>query len=278
MHSTWLDLRGVFLNGFTSLTGREHFRQLLAELIERAIPTLVPKFVGYSICGMLAELTHHDVDRSVRARELSAWIDRARALGMRVEIHFPRRLLIVHSSEEELGFQWNVPELADLPPSFAEITVNIEYRTTQPIEVSPYVIPIPHLFQAETRRKYAAIPTLGHLLAVATADRRYLPSIQSMHELIPLLVLGLARIPSAILPFYGFPPRHGSPELRALSDRAAAWLADAMPSEMLRGHIAEAALHAFVTNLLRGEDEEEVLLAATEDDSEPPQLLNGGEL
>ena len=188
-----------------------------------------------------------------RAREVCALIDRASALGIRVNIQQDAQQVEVAVTESHSGFAWDVPGLATLPRSLAEFALPLLYRASgsQVDDLAlPFVVPVPYVFQAEVLGRYAAIPTLGHLLAAATADRRYILAVESMHESVPLLLLALLQVPGTLLPFVAYPPLPGTIELSELSLRAAAWLARALPSAILSGHPAEMALHQLVVRLL----------------------------
>jgi hypothetical protein len=118
------------------------------------------------------------------------------------------------------------------------------------------MVPIAAVFQAG-RGRYPTIPTLGHLMAAATADRRYVYALESVHEIVPLLVLALVQVSPAASPHPVFPPRRGTPEGHDVCERAASWLARALPSGMLDRHDAEQALHDLTVSLLGWGDEDD---------------------
>ena len=263
MRKIWTELRRELTN---PTTGTEHEKRLqlwLSDLLERAMPQLVPKFVGYAAASMLVRLAGRTADRSVGAREAHAWIEKARVLGVEIRVSPPPSPPSVSANAvgSPMGFEWPAPQLAALPTEFLYLLDSNLYRPSgaQVSDVDlPFVVPIVPVFQAGTAaRPYPAIHTLGHLMAAATADRRYVHALESAHQIVPLLVLALVQLPSVALPHPAFPPRLGTSEWRDVFGRAASWLARALPSGALNGHPAEDALHALTVRLLRGGDDNE---------------------
>lgn len=252
MERDWKALVDSIREGSTESSVLELRRYLLAGLIENALAQLIPKFIGYTLVDMLTDLVEGASGHSERAREVWDWIDRSRALG--IEVNIQPSQVVVSLKDAVDGFSWDLPELSRLPPSFVALTHPVLFRPSgsaiHELALS-FLVPVPLIFQAETTQRYAAIPTLGHLASAATGDFRYILSVASMHEIVPLLVVALLQLPRALLPFPGYPPLPETPEIRELSLNAATWLSRALPSAALRGHPAEEAIHRLVIRLLR---------------------------
>jgi hypothetical protein len=195
------------------------------------------------------------VNRSLVARECAAWIDKARQIGVVVMIQpNPHRVVAVLAGTED-GFEWFVPELEDFPIDLLESVHPFVYRAGGALVSElrvPFAVPIPAPFQVggAANIDYPSIPTLGHLIAAASADRQFVHAIQSAHQLVPLLVGALTQIPASALPYGGFPAVSERSEVREVSQRAAGWLARTLPSPILADHPSESAIHDLVVRLL----------------------------
>ena len=246
MSDVWHVLRPL-LRRQPSRESLQEFEELLALLIESMFPKLVHKFVGYAAFDMLRAIEQQRADRGEAARALGAWMDRAAAIGIHVQL---RPSLIVGLRGTSIGYEWPALELGQMSDELLESLAPILYRTSGDVlsEFSvPFVVPIPSRFQA---LDFPPVPTLGHLLAVVSSDPRYLSSIDSVVELVPVVVAALIQLPPRSLPFSGFPPIPGSPELRRMSAVAARSLAGALPSDRLHGHVVEDTIHKLVLRLL----------------------------
>ena len=252
MEAVWSKLQPVLLDDSLSREREEYLRRLLARLLECAMPALVPKFIGNAAVHMLARLSGAAGSRRELAREAMAWIAKARSIGVDVFVQREEEAILVSVvlTGSPSGFAWPV-DLDDVPDSVLHSMdpSGSFLRDASGSEVYlPFTVPIDAVFQDAQR--YPGIPTLGHLLAAATADRRYVKAIESAHEIVPLLVLALTQLPFDGQAYAAFPLLKGTPECRETCARAARWLAAALPSGMLEGHPAEEAVHALVVRLL----------------------------
>lgn len=255
MDKMWSSIMPLLRDDSPTVDRLKQLEPLLVEALEAAFPALIAKFVGYALVTMLHDITDPGPERSKRTREVCAWIDLARRLGITIDIQADRLDVALEGTP---GFEWLVPWVDRFPRALRESLHPLLYRMNGALVNDlhvPFSVAIPPAFQAA---KYPPIPTLGHLLAVATADRRYMHALRAMHEFVPLLVLALTQLPSGALPYPGLPPRPGTPESRDLCARASAWLARALPSGVLRENTAvEDALHDLVTTLLTRSSEED---------------------
>ena len=262
MKKIWAELRGELTATATGVEHENRLQHWLARLLERAMHQLVPKFVGYAAAAMLVRLAGRTEDRSAAIREVCAWIDKARALG--VDVHVSSQnppSVIANVVGSPTGFGWPTPQLASLPDEVVHF-LNVPLHRSGDSHISDgdllFNVPIAEVFQAGTAaRRYPPVPTLWHLMAAATADRRYVHALESAHQIVPLLVLALLQVPDVALPHPAFPPRSGTSEGRDLASRATSWLARALPSASLSGHPAEEALHGLTFHLLRGDRDDE---------------------
>jgi len=262
MRKTWTELRSELTSTATGVEHENRLQQWLVPLLERAMLQLVPKFVGYAAVGMLVRLARTTHGRSAATREVCAWIDKARALGVDVWVSLQNPPSVSASVVgAATGFGWPTPQLAALPGEVLQFLGSPLHQSDN-AQVSDvdllFNVPIADVFQAgSAASRYPMVPTLGHLMAAATADRRYVHTVESAHQIVPLLVLALLQVPDAALPHPAFPPRSGTSEGHDLASRAASWLARALPSASLHGHPAEEALHALTFHLLRGDHDDE---------------------
>ncbi|MBP8116445.1 MAG: hypothetical protein KAY09_01820 [Nitrospira sp.] len=262
MRNAWWSLHETLLDTSTGPAREKEIQSLLSHLLQASLPTLVPKFIGYATLTLLSMMIEAGPERSTRVREACAWIDRARGLGVRVDVDTEHDRVVVFLMGTSDGFEWAAPWLRQLPQELHSYLHPIAYRTSGALVSDfqiPFTVPIVPAFQARgVKIDYPEVPTLGHLMAVATADRLYMLTLDAMHQLVPLLVLGLIQLPPAALPYPGLPLLPETAESRETCDRAAAWLARALPSGILRDHTAEDAIHQLVIRLLtRSNDDDE---------------------
>jgi hypothetical protein len=262
MRDLWPSVHAVLLDDSTSPARDKQLESLLARLVETSLPKLVPKFIGYAAVTQLAILAEPGPERSERARDACAWIDKVRGLGVHVNIDTDNSSVTVSLMGAPDGFVWTAPWLDKLPHELRVFLHPIMYRTSGALVSDfrvPFTVPIAPAFQAGTGKiRYPPIPTLGHLMAAASADRQYVRALDAMHQIVPLLMLGLVQLPAQALPYPGLPRLPGTAESREMCGRAAAWLVRALPSGILRNHPTESAIHGLVSDLLtrsNGEDE-----------------------
>jgi len=142
---------------------RRGFEELLAQLIEAMFPELVPKFVGYAAFDMLRAIGTEGSDRGEAARALGAWIDRAAAIGIYVQL---RPSLTVGLRGTSTGYEWPSSDVQQMSGELLESLFPIFYRTSGDMlsEFSvPFVVPIPLRFQASG---FPPVPTLGQTRCV----------------------------------------------------------------------------------------------------------------
>jgi hypothetical protein len=266
MQAIWQELRGAMLDDFGSESRVGAIASRVAALTETAFARLIPKFVGAAAFEMLAGIAEGSSLRSEAVRELGAWTDKARQIG--VHIHLSPDSLDAAAMGSTMGFAWKVQDLPPLPEYYFEFAHSFYYRTVGsplPDVRIPYRVPIPAVFQLETgKARYPPIPTLGHLVAVASADRDYVRAVGNVHEFVPLLVASLMQLPSAALSYVGVSRGRRSLELRDMTARAGQWLARTLPTGLLHKHPAERAIHDLVVQLLTrsGDDQDEQMAAA----------------
>ncbi|MFN7983033.1 MAG: hypothetical protein U0Q11_14340 [Vicinamibacterales bacterium] len=258
LRDTWRVCRELLRDDCVSEERTRWLETKLSELIEGAFTELVPKFIGAAAEEMLVALVSGHTSRSTAARELSAWIDKAQQLGIRVWFGLEPPRLYTAVIGVDRGFDWSLPELRELPAAFVELTLPILYRSNGALVREfriPYAVPIPAAFQhgaseSSALSAFPQAPTMGHLLALATSDRWYVKAIDSVVEFVPIVVAALAQLPAPSLPFGAFAPVEGSQERRDVSRKAARWLARALPSGSLAENPVERAIHDFVVLLL----------------------------
>jgi hypothetical protein len=263
MQAMWNELRWLLLEEPASDDCPRRVAQLLPEVILAALPALVPKFVGATVVEMLVALAQHEAGRTRTVIDTGAWIEQARALGVAVFVEEEPPRVLAFMSGIPSGFEWPAPELderADLRELYRQVVDGFGRPRTSGWP-SPFSAPVPASFQLAAGDRYPPVPTLGHLLAAATADRRYLELVTAFHEFVPLIVLALTQLPAAALPHPAFPRRADVPEIRAMCEQAARWLAKALPSRLLAGHPAEQAIHTLVVRLLGGTTRRELTMA-----------------
>jgi hypothetical protein len=248
----WNDLRPWLRRQHSDAWPRRHFESLLTQLIEAMFPTLVPKFVGYAALEMIEAVTREGVNRSQAAQGLAAWLDRARAIGIDVQLGSGVTAAVRGMNS---GFGWDTSALPPMSPMLVESLFPIMYRTSGAMLSEfqiPFIVPIPFPFQfaGPPPHDFPPVPTLGHLLAVVSADPWYLSQVDSVVAFVPVVVGALIQLPARSLPQQGFPPVDGSRELREVSGAAARWLSRAFPSDHLRGHPVEKTIHDLVVRLL----------------------------
>jgi len=250
MHEVWSSLRAILLGTSTGTTREQEIEPLLVTLLQASLPKLVPKFVGYATLILLSTILESGPERSARVREACAWIYRARSLGVHVDVRTQDERIVVSAIGATSEFEWVVPWLRQLPNRLSSHLHPIAYSTSGALIDDfqiPFTVPIVPAFQAPS---YPQIPTLGHLMAAATADHLYMRALYAMHQFAPLLVLGLVQLAPVVLPYPSLPLVPETAESREVCKRVAAWLVRALPSGVLYNHPAEDAIHKLVLSLL----------------------------
>ena len=250
IEAIWNDLRPWLHRRNSASWPRQNFESLLTDFIEAILPKLAAKFVGSATLEMVEALTVEDGDRSRAAHEVGAWLERASAVGITVQLDSG---VTAFARGTDTGYAWETPFLPQMSEELADSLAPIVHRnsgaTLSAFEV-PFVVPIPSPFQFHGSLDVPPVPTLGHLMSVISADPWYLASIDSPVAFVPVILSALIQLPPRSLPHQGFPPVAGSRELRDMSRTAARWLSQVLPSDRLRGHPAEETIHNLVVRLL----------------------------
>ena len=127
MQAIWQELREAMLDDFDSESRVGAIASRVAALTETAFARLIPKFVGAAAFEMLAGIAEGSTRRSEATRDLGAWTDKARQIG--VQIQLSPDSLDAAAMGSTMGFEWKVQDLPPLPEYCLEFANPFYYRT-----------------------------------------------------------------------------------------------------------------------------------------------------